>query len=137
VILQQSSYRLANLLHSDDTLALVRAQGDLLKELIIEVWNRGYRHLVIETITGDFYLLVAVGAIQGGNLVGDARRHARSGLEVVIKRSDEEFETPDDTSFVLPDGRRIEVRRLLIRSSNFTHLGLHNAKVLPKGYVRI
>jgi hypothetical protein len=137
VILQPSSYRLANLLHSDDAVALVRAEGDLLKDLIIEVWNRGYRHLVIETMAGDFWLLVAVGAIQGGNLVGDARRHARSGLEVVIKRSAEEFETPDDTSFVLPDGRRIEVKRLLVRSSNFTHMGLHYAKVLPKGYLAI
>ncbi len=73
-----------------------------------------------------------------GNVVGDARRRTREvGQQFFIKRSIEAFETPTPNSFVLPDGRVIEIRSIIVRPQNFTCWGLSTLKGLPPNYVRI
>ena len=46
-------------------------------------------------------------------------------------------QTPTDRCFVLPDGRLIEIRQVLVRSQNFAQWGLGQRQILPNGYIRI
>jgi hypothetical protein len=61
----------------------------------------------------------------------------KSRRQFLIKRSNEAFETPTPNSFVLPDGRTIDIRSVLVRPQNFTCWGLSTLKVLPPNYIRI
>jgi hypothetical protein len=97
-----------------------------------------HHDLVLEATDGSLWLLVAASAINDGSLVGDARRWTRElRRQFFIKRSNEAFETPTPNSFVLPDGRVIEVRSVLVRPQNFTCWGLSTLKTLRPNYIRI
>ncbi|MEN6607328.1 MAG: hypothetical protein ABFD60_08780 [Bryobacteraceae bacterium] len=133
-----TDYPLSDLLHSGYSVAICQLDPEHLKNTICELWSRRHRHLVLEATDGSLWLLVAASAFNDGNMVGDARRWTRElGRQFYIKRSNEEFEMPTPTSFVLPDGRIIEVRSVLVRPQNFTCWGLSTLKTLPPNYVRI
>ena len=133
-----TDYPLSDLLHSFYGVAICQLDPEPLKNIIIELLNRGHRHLVLEATDGSLWLLVAASAINDGNMVGDARRWTRElGRQFYIKRSGEAFETPTPNSFVLPDGRIIEVRSILVRPQTFTCWGLSTLKTLPPKYIRI
>jgi hypothetical protein len=46
-------YPLANLLHSDNGVAICQLEAEPLKDAIIELWNAGRRHLVLEAADGS------------------------------------------------------------------------------------
>jgi hypothetical protein len=94
--------------------------------------------VVIETPSGEHWLIVAARPVHQGNLVGDIRKWTQQyGYQFYVKRSDEKLSSPRHNSFLLPDGRQIEIRSVLTRASNFTHWGLSKAGTLPAGYVRV
>lgn len=133
-----TDYPLSDLLHSFYGVAVCQLEPEPLKNTIIELLNRGHRHLVLEATDGSLWLLVAASGTNDGNVVGDARRWTRElGRQFFIKRSNEVFETPTPNSFVLPDGRVIEIRSVLVRPQNFTCWGLSTLKTLPPNYIRI
>ena len=119
-----TDYPLANLLHSSDGVALCKLEPEPLKDLIIELGNRGHQHLVLDATDGTLWLLVASDSIREGNLVGDARRWGREqGHQFFIKRTREEFETPTEDSIVLPGGEVIQVQAIYVRPGNLTRWG--------------
>ena len=133
-----TDYPLSDLLHSFYGVAVCRLDPEPLKSIIVELLNRGHRHLVLEAQDGSLWLLVAASATNDGNMGGDARRWTPEvGRQFYIKRSNEVFETPTANSFPLPDGRVIEVRSILVRPQNFTCWGLSTLKTLPPNYIRI
>lgn len=133
-----TNYPLSDLLHGFDGVAVCQLDPEPLKNTICELLNRGHRHLVLEATDGSLWLLVAASITNDGNVVGDARRWTRElGRQFFIKRSNEKFETPSPNSFVLPDGRTIEVRSVLVTPQNFTCWGLSTLKTLPPNYTRI
>jgi hypothetical protein len=84
------------------------------------------------------WLLIAASGANDGIVVGYARRWTREhGRQLFIKRSNEAFETPTPNSFVLPDGRTVKIRSMLVRPQNFTCWGLSTLKALPPNYIRI
>ena len=133
-----TDYPLSDLLHSGYGLAVCQLDPEPLKNTICELLNRGHRHLVLEDVGGSLWLLIAASAFNDGNVVGDARRWTRElGRQFYIKRSNEAFETPTPNSFMLPYGRSIEVRSVLVRPQKFTCWGLSTLKTLPPNYIRI
>jgi hypothetical protein len=95
---------------------------------------------VLESIAtdGSLWLLVAASGTSDGNVASDAGRWTRElGRQFYIKRSNEAFETPTPNSFVLPDGRVIAIRSVLVQPQNFTCWGLSTLKTLPPNYIRI
>jgi hypothetical protein len=133
-----TDYPLSDLLHSVIDVAVCQLDPEPLKATICELLSRGHRHLVLEAQDGSLWLPVAARAINDSNVVGDARRWTRElGRQFYIKRSNEAFETPTTNSFVLPDGRVIEVRSVLVRPQNFTCWGLSTLKTLPPNSIRI
>ncbi len=130
-------YPLANLFHSDDSVAVGQLTPEPLKDAIIDLLNRGQRHLVLEAADG-FWLVAVAAPVHEGNLVGTIRRWQRElGQEFFIKPSNSEFETPTPNSFLLPNGRIVEVRSILVRPQNFTCWGLSTLKALPPNYIKI
>lgn len=76
--------------------------------------------------------------LNDGNVVGDARRWTPElGLQFFIRRSNEAFGTPTPNFFVVPDGRTIEIRSILVRPQNSTCWDLSMLKPLPPIYIRI
>jgi hypothetical protein len=138
MFLHRLQYPLSNLLHSQDPVALLQLDPDPLKATICELYNRGLRHLVLEDQDGSLWLVATADVIRQGNLIGDARRWSRElGRPFYLKRSDEQWETPTPNSFVLPDGKVIEVRSILARPGNNTCWGLSTLKTLPSNYIEI
>lgn len=138
VILQPFDYNVANLLHSTDAVAICQLEGEKLKDMILDVREQDWGLVVVETTSKNHFIIFAASAVHEGNLVGDVRRWGRElGYEFFLKRSSEELSTPRPNIFVLPDGREIEIRDVFKRSSNFTHWGLGQRKILPRGYIRL
>jgi hypothetical protein len=103
MFLQRLKYNVANRLHSKDAVTLMQLDPESLKNTIIELWNRGLTHLVLEDSDGAYWLVAASLPVHEGNLVGDARRWGRElGRSVYVKKSDEDCETPTPNSFRLP-----------------------------------
>jgi hypothetical protein len=138
MILQPLDYNLPNLLHSDDAVAICQIEGDKLKDMIFAVRDRGWGFVVVESTSGEHFLIFAASTVHQGNLVGDVRRWTRElGYQFFVKLSDQEFPSPRPNVFVLPDGREVEILNVLTRASNFTHWGLSQRTILPNGYVRL
>jgi hypothetical protein len=138
VILQRLEYSLENLLHSEDAVAICQLEGDKLKNMILDVRDRGWGLIVVEATSGEHFLIFAASAVHQGNLVGDVRRWTRQlGYQFFVKLSAQEFETPRPNVFMLPDHREVKIQNVLTRASNCTHWGLSQRKVLPRGYVRL
>lgn len=138
VILQRLEYDVAKLLHGTDAVAICQAEGEKLKDMILTGREGGWGLVVIETPSAEHWLMFAAALRHEGNLVGDIREWTRQyGYQFFLKRSDESMPMPRDNTFVLTDGREIEIRSVLTRASNFTHWGLSNARTLPAGYVRL
>ena len=139
MILQPLDYNVANLLHSTDAVAICQLEGEKLKDMILTVREAGWGLVVIETPSNEHFLIFAARSVHEGNLIGDVRRWSRElGHVFILKRSGEELSTPRSDVFALPDGgREVEIRNILTRASNFTHWGLGQRKILPRGYVRL
>ncbi|HTP32766.1 MAG TPA: hypothetical protein VMJ75_11360 [Candidatus Acidoferrales bacterium] len=109
-----------------------------MKNTITELWNRGLHHLVLEDSDCRYWLVAAASAVHEGNLIGDGRRWNREiGTPVFIKRNRDQWETPTPNSFVLPNGRVVEVASVLVRPQNNTCWLLNLRKTLPTGYIEI
>ncbi len=138
MILQRLEYDVANLLHSTNAVAICQAEGEKLKDMILTVRDHGWGLVVIETPSGEHWLIFAASHVHQGNLVGDLRKWTQQfGYEFFLKRSGEELFSPRANSFALSGGREIEIESVLTRASNFTHWGLSNARTVPVGYVRL
>ena len=73
MILKPLAYNVANLLHSDDAVAVCQAEGEKLKDLISLAHDAGWGLLVIETPSGEHVFIVATNRKHEGNLVGEGR----------------------------------------------------------------
>jgi hypothetical protein len=138
MILERLGYNVATLLNSDDAVAICELEGEKLKELILDVGERGWGLVVVETPRNEHFLVFAANPVHQGNLVGDVRRWSKErGCNFFVKSSKERIPTPHDDLFILPDGREIQIRAVYTRAGNFTHWGLSKQKVLPDGYLRL
>jgi hypothetical protein len=138
MILQPVEYDVANLLHSDNAVAVCQLDGQKLKDMTLTIRDRGWGLVVVEATSGAHWLIFAASPTHQGNLVGDVRRWTRElGYEFFVRLSGEDWPTPKRNTFTLPDGRDIEICNVLTRAGNFTHSGLPMQKVLPDGYVTL
>lgn len=136
VILQATEFSIATLFASDHAVAICSTEGERLKNLILLVREADWGVVVVQTVAGETYLIARAASVHQGNLVGDIRKWDRDeGYQFVLKRSHEQLSGPRENVFVLPDGRIIEVQRVLAQAGNLTHWGLHD-KSVPAGYAR-
>ena len=138
MVLEPLQYDVANLLHSEDAVAVCQLEGEKLKNMLLDVRDRGWGLIVVEALSGEHFLIFPASPVHEGNLLGDVRTWTRQlGYQFFVKLSGEEWTTPERNVFALPDGREIEIRNVLTRAGNFTHSGLSQRNVLPNGYVRL
>ena len=69
MILKPLQYNAANLLHSDDAVAIGQADGERLKDLIFLVHDGGWGLLVIETPSDGHFLIFVANRIHQGRAV--------------------------------------------------------------------
>ena len=138
MILQALDYNVPNLLHSKDAVAICQAEGERLKDLILLVRDAGWRVVVVETVTGDHYVIAAASPVHQGNLIGDTRKWGREhGYQSLLKRAAERISGPEPNVMLLPDGRVVEIRRTFTIASGFTHWALSGREPLSAGYVHL
>jgi hypothetical protein len=136
MILHPLESNIANLLNSDAAVAICQAEGERLKSLILLVRDAGWG-LVLETASGDHYVIATAHRTQEGNLVGDIRRWNREyGYQFALK-PDEQISAPKENILMLPDGRVVEIRRTFTIALGFTHWALSDRENIPAGYVRL
>src|SRR6266404_8312090 len=127
MILQPIEFNIANLLHSNDAVAVCQLEGKKLKDMMLNALDRGCGLVVVETPSEETFLIFRTGPAHQGNLVGDVRRWTRQyGYQFFLKLSSEVWTTPRPDVFALPDGREIQIRAVLTMASFFTHWGLSN-----------
>jgi len=136
MILIPIEFNTADLLSSDDAVAIWQVDGDDLKRLILRL-HKAFGVIVAESLAGDHYLTVRAARKQEGNLVGDFRKLGQYGDPVLLKRSAERISAPAANVLVLRDGRAVAIRRTLTMASLFTHWALHGQNQMPGGYVRL
>jgi hypothetical protein len=138
MILSHLESNITNLLNSDKSVAICEAEGERLKHLILLVRDGGYGVVVVQTVSGDHYVVATANRNHEGNLAGDTRRWNREcGYHFSLKRADERISASDPNIVVLPDGRIVEIRRTYTTASGFTHWGLSSQQTIPAGYVRL
>jgi hypothetical protein len=138
LIWTQLDYNVANLLNSDDAVAVCQTDGERLKNLVALVRHAGWGVVVVETVAGDHYLIASADRTHEGNLVGNIRKWNREhGYTFLLKRSDERISTPEPNFVVLPGGRMVEILSTHTLASGFTHWGLSVRESLPHPYVRL
>lgn len=90
MILTPIEYDLANLLDSDDALAFCEIENERLKHLVFLVCKEGWGVIVIETASGDHFVIARADGNQESNLVWDTCRWSQQhGFQFVLKRSDQ------------------------------------------------
>jgi hypothetical protein len=108
------------------------------KRAILLFRDGGYGVVVVQTVSGDHYVVAIANATQEGNLVGDIRRWSRGhGYQFLVKRADERISAPKESVLMLPNGRVIEIRNVYTTAGVFTRWGLSRREPLPAGYVRL
>ncbi len=139
MILQLIGYNIPALLNSNLAAAICQVEdGERLKSLVMLVRETGWGVVVVQTVSGDHFVVATAHRKHQGNLLGDTRRWTREhGYQFFMKLSDDKFPTPRPNIFLLPDGREIQIQNVLERASNFTHWGLSLEEQIPAGYVRI
>jgi hypothetical protein len=134
MILTPLKYDLANLFNSDEAVAVCPAEGQRLKNLVLLVRDAGWGVVVVETASGDHYVIARAGRDGERNLLGDTRRWNREhGYRFSVKRADERISTSPEDIMALPDG----VGTVFTRASSFTQWGLSKRQILPESYVRL
>jgi len=137
MLLQRLEYNVTKLVNSDVPVAICPANGERLKNLVLQVQKARYGVLVVQTAGHDDYVFAIATRKQQGKLVGDARKWKNQGYRFVVKRRDEQFLTPRPDVFALPDGQEIETLKTHTVASVFTHRVLLGRKPLPAGYVQL
>jgi hypothetical protein len=138
MILTPIEYDLANLLDSDDAVALCEIENEGLHHLIFLVCGAGWGAIVVETASGNHFVIARADGTQESNLVWDTRRWSQQyGFQFVLKRSDQRIFTSRENVFVFPDGREVEIRTTYMLASEFTHWRFSGQEQLPAGYVRL
>lgn len=129
MILAPIEYDLGSLFDSDNEIAICRTSSEHLKSLILLVRGAGYGVIVVETASGDHYVIAVADPVHQGNLIGDSRRWNREhGYQFNFKRAAE---------LSSPNGRIVEIARTYTIASGFTHWGLAGSEFLPIGYLAL
>jgi hypothetical protein len=122
MILTPIVYDLANLLDSDDALAFCEIENEGLKHLVFLVCEAGWGVVVVETASGDHFVIARADGAQERNLVGDTRRWSEEhGFRFALKRSNQRISTPRENVFVVPDGREVEMAAAYTAYTAFRH----------------
>jgi hypothetical protein len=122
MILTPIEYDLANLLDSDDALAVCEIENEGLKHLVFLVCEAGWGVIVVETASGDHFVIARADGKQESNLIGDTRRWMHEHwFQFVLKRSDRRISTPRENLFVFPDGREVEIATAYTAYTGFRH----------------
>ena len=138
MILTHIEYNLANLLDSDDAIAICETGGEELKNLAFLVCEAGWGLIVVETASDGYLVIARADGTHESNLFSDIRRwRLNHGYQFILKRSKERMSTPQENVFVLADGRTVEIRSVYTAAIGFTHWGLSSRERLPAGYVRL
>lgn len=126
-----ADYPLSDLLHSGYGVVVCQLDPEPLKS--IELLNR---HLVLEATDGSLgFLSPPVGPMTATWWVMPGDGHESLGGNSISNGPTKRSRLP--TSFMLPDGRIIEIGSVLLRSLDFTCWGLSRLKTLPPNYIRI
>ncbi len=138
MILTHIEYDIANLLDSDDAIAICEIEGDGLKNLAFLVAEAGWGLILAETPTEEHFVFARADGTHESNLFSDTRRWGREyGFQFFLKRSRERISTPHANVFMVNDGKRVEVRATYTAALGFSHWGLSGLERLPAGYVRL
>ncbi len=110
MILTHIEYNIANVLDSDDAVAICETEGAELKNLALLVCEAGWGLIVVETASDNHYVIARADAIHESALVRDTHRWNREfGYQFVVKRSSERIATPRENVFVAAGGRMVEI----------------------------
>jgi hypothetical protein len=137
MILSPSDSNIATLLQPDKAVAICQAEGQRLKNMILDSLDFGLPCVVLETSTQQHYAVMAVEQKHQGNLIGFIRKQGREGYSFLKLFTDEPFPMLRHNMFVPPDCRVIEVQRIMYRASFLTGLGLSKRESLPPDYIRL
>ncbi|HUB78397.1 MAG TPA: hypothetical protein VMB03_06350 [Bryobacteraceae bacterium] len=138
MILEKIKYDVTNLLHSDNSVALCRLEGDALRNLYLDVREWDWTVMVAEGVSGEHWLVFAIGPARQGNLVGAVREWTRNlGFQFFVKAAADRWETPRPNTFTLPNGVEVQISAVFSRCQNNTQYILSQRDVLPEGYLRI
>jgi hypothetical protein len=111
MILTHIEYNIAHVLDSDDAVAICETDGAKLKNLVLLVLKAGWGLIVVETASNDHFVIARADGEHENDLVGDARNWSREyGYRFSLKHASERISTPRENSFVLTDGRTVEIR---------------------------
>ncbi len=136
MILTRLDYDVPNLLNSDAAVAISRVEGAGLKRLVFLVREAGYGVIVVETASGDHYVIARAVRRHEGTLVGSTRKWSREhGYQFLLKRADERISALGENILALHDGRNVEIRSTHTLASWLTHWRLSGQEQLHAGYV--
>src|ERR1035441_9443718 len=96
MILQLIGYNIPALLNSNLAAAICQVEdGEPLKSLVMLVRETGWGVVVVQTVSGDHFVVATAHRKHQGNLLGDTRRWTREhGYQFFMKLSDDKFPTP-------------------------------------------
>jgi hypothetical protein len=138
MILAPIEYDLANLLDSDDALAVCEIENEGLKHLVFLICEAGWGVILVETASGDHFVIARADGTQESNLVSDTRRWSEQyACQFVLKRSDQRIFTSREDVFVFPDGREVGIVTTYTVASGFTHWRQTGRETMPTGHVRL